>query len=85
MSIQKLQDNIGENIEIFLAGKDKMRGESHVEETKLQMLTDQPENIEETKYLTQSLIHDGNSKDEGQVSERVPHLAKDYLDSLQAS
>ena len=44
--------------------------------------------MKETKYITQSLRYDGNStgiQDEGQVSERVPLLTKDYLLSLQAS
>ena len=88
VSIKKLQDNIGENIEIFLAGKDNITVERQVEGTKMEMLTYPAQNMEETKYLTQSLISDGNSKgiqDEGQVSERVPLLTKDYLQSLQAS
>ena len=39
MSIRKLQDNIGENIEIFLAGKENMKVERRAEGTKLEMLT----------------------------------------------
>ena len=71
MSIKKLQDNIGENIEIFLAGKDNMTAERHVEGVKLEKLTEPPKSPEETKYLTHSLISDGNGAgihDNGQVS-----------------